>query len=63
MLAFFAIKTDSRPDATEIKKDMERKKGWYEIPKELRQGLGTGGHTVFFGGGHSFSDYNHFDII
>ena len=30
MLAFFAIKTDSRPDATEIKKEMERKKGWYE---------------------------------
>ena len=28
MLAFFAIKTDSRPDAAEIKKEMERKRGW-----------------------------------
>jgi hypothetical protein len=28
ILAFFAIKTDSRPDAADIKKDMERKKGW-----------------------------------
>ena len=31
ILAFLAIKTDSRPDAADIKKDMERKKGWYEI--------------------------------
>merc|ERR1712241_524380 len=29
ILAFFAIKTDSRSDAADIKKDMERKKGWY----------------------------------
>jgi hypothetical protein len=29
ILAFFAIKTDSRSDAAEIKKEMERKKGWY----------------------------------
>merc|ERR1711902_80978 len=29
ILAFLAIKTDSRPDAAEIKKDIERKKGWY----------------------------------
>lgn len=29
ILAFFAIKTDSRPDATDIKKDMEKRKGWY----------------------------------
>ena len=28
ILAFLAIKTDSRPDAADIKKDMERKKGW-----------------------------------
>ena len=28
ILAFLAIKTDSRPDAAEIKKDIERKKGW-----------------------------------
>ena len=28
ILAFLAIKTDSRADAADIKKDMERKKGW-----------------------------------
>lgn len=28
ILAFLAIKTDSRPDAAEIKKDIDKKKGW-----------------------------------